>query len=483
MAGFNSPSILFLNTYDTLDRKYVAELAPKLLENGYDRYAELYAGAFVMPLVMAGAGWKPEQMHAYDVTLFSNVLGYTFSGRDVADLGVMLDGEPVALEGDYIRRAAKLLYVQALARIEQSQADYYVMLAEDMRYREEQHIDHIAKRVAGMDAKLHGLSFEPLYLWDAFEKEADRAETFICSNPPTYPGAYEKFFDTGGRLTWNEIPYPIWTGKTDCPKLAERAEGRDALLIFLQQADKGHAATENPVSARFLSDTQNVYYNSNHPEIIESLVGMKSETATGSPMVKAKAKILPEDYEVTRRSKITVTFAETSVAEYYRHLWLHRINGKSVSVNLAVYIDGMVAGFIGLSLNAIMSPYQGTDPDDYSIVLSYAVPAPNVKQRLARLLVMIAKSKPVVEAAIAYKTAQYAMMVECANKLKTVEYSRFTEVKGLRGLMKVERKAKVGGVNALTYAAPLTDQSIKQIRAEFIDKENAYKRKAGAING
>lgn len=478
MAGFNSPSILFLNTYDSLDRKYVSELAPKLLANGYDRYAELYAGAFVMPLVMEAAGWKPEQMHCYDVTLFSNVLGYTFSGKDVEQLGVSVDGQPLELSGDYITKAAQILYAQALCRIEKSEADYYLMLADDMRYRKEQHITHIANRIAGMDAKLHGLHFSPLYLWDAFEAEKDGRSTFICTNPPTYKGAYEKFFDTDGRLTWNQIDYPIWDGKTDCPELAKRAQGQNALLLFLQQADKGNAATEEPVSARYLSETQNVYYNSNHPELIEPLMGVKSETANGSPMVKAKMPILEQDYEVTKQSRISVQFAETAVAEYYRHLWLHRINGKSVSVNLGVYIDNKVAGFIGLSVNAIMSPYAGTDPNDYSIVLAYAVPAPNTKQRIARLLVDIAKSKPVVESAIACKTGQFAAMIQAANKLKTVEYSRFTEVKGLRGLMKVERKAKIGEVNALTYSAPLTKKTLKQIKAEFISKEEAYKRKA-----
>lgn len=482
MAGFNSPSILFLNTYDSLDRKYVAELAPKLLANGYDRYAELYAGAFVMPLVMANAGWKPEQMHTYDVTLFSNVLGYTFSGKDVRDLGVSVDGELIKLDGDYIRNAATILYHQALCRMQKVRAEYYEMLCEDMLYRKEQHIAHIAAKIDNMDRKLHGLHFEQLYLWDAFDIEKDREGTFICTNPPTYPGAYEKFFDTDDRLQWLEPDYPIWYGKEDCPKLAKEAEGKKALLIFLQQADKGNAATENPVSARYLSETQNVYYNSNHPEIIEKLMGIKSETANGSPMVKSNAPILPEDYEVTRKSRIDVTFAETQVAEYYRSLWLHRINGKSVTVNLAVYIDGKIAGFIGLLLNAIMSPYKGTDIDDMSIVLAYAVPAPNKKQRLARLLVMIAKSKKVVMSAISCKQSQSAMLVETANKLKTVEYSRFTEVKGLRGLMKVERKGKEGGVNALTYSAPLNNETIKQIRAEFVDKELAYKRK-GAKNG
>lgn len=477
MAGFNSPSILFLNTYDSLDRKYVAELAPKLKDAGYKRYVELYAGAFVMPHVMASAGWLPEDMHCYDVSLFSNVLGYTFSGKDVSQLGVKVDGEPLELSGDYIQKAAQILYVQALLRLEKSQAEYYISLCDDLRRRKEAHIASIAKKIKAQDDVLHGLHFSPLYIWDAYEVEKDSPDTFICSNPPTYKGAYEKFFDTNGRLTWNDIEYPLWDGAKDCPKLAELSKDRKALLLFLQQADKENAATENPVSARYLSDTQNVYYNSNRSDEIVSLIGKKAVTATDQKTEKAKGKILDVDYEVTKKSKVEVRYASTKEAEYYRGLWLHRITGKSVSVNVAVYIDGMVAGYIGLLLNPIMSLYGHADVNDKSIVLAYAVPAPNNKQRLARLLVEIAKSKKVIEQAVNAENPQSAMLIEAANKLKTVEYTRYHEVKGLRGLMKIERKHKVGGVNALTYATDLTDKTVKECVNEFVEKERVYKEK------
>jgi hypothetical protein len=477
MAGFNSPNILFLNTYDSLDRKYVSELASSLQKAGYDRYVELYCGSFVMPLVMANAGYKPEQIYCYDVSLLSNVLGSVFSEKPLKNLGVKIDGEILQLTGEPLEDAGIILYEQALARFRKAgEIEYYRMLVEDMEYRKEEHIKHLKDKVERMDKALHGLHFEKEYIWDAFEKEKDKENTFICSNPPTYPGAYEKFFDTDGVVTWNDVEYPLWVGSEDCPKLAEEAKDCKALLLFLQQADKGKSATEHPVSARYLSETQNVYYNSNRPYEIAEMIGFKTETVANIATKKSRYPIMPEDYEITKRSRIDVFVEDTKVAEYYRGLWLHRITGKSVSVNLCVLVDGMIAGFIGLDFNAIIKPYN-TNSDCIPVVLSYAVPAPNKKQRIARLLVEIAKSKTILDKTLA--NTGCSVYLQSADCLLTVEYSRFTEVKGLRGLMKVKRKEKKGAVNALTYHADFTEKTEKIIRNEFIAKEENYAKKGG----
>lgn len=483
MAGFNSPNILFLNTYDTLDRKYIKELAPKLRSTGYNRYVELYCGAFVMPLIVREEGFLPEQMYCYDVSLFSNILGYTFSGKDVRELEVKKNGELIPLTDDYIENAAILLYEQALARLTKAEhIQYFRFLVHDMKECRERHIKDIATRVRKMDDALHGLHFERKYIWDAYDAEKDAENTFICSNPPTYKGAYEKFFDTDGVITWvgDDLDYEIWDGGRDCPELMRRSEGKKALLMLLQQANKGNAATEEPVSARFLSVNQNVYWNTNHPEVVRALIGSKESTANGMITIKSKYPILPPDYKITRKSKIDVFPEEPKVAEYYRRLWLHRIKGKSVSCHLCVLVDGMIAGFIGLDFNAIVKPY--TNVQKNTIVLSYAVPAPNNTCRLARLLVGLAKSKKVILKAMTKtpKPSQFIVYATIADSICTVEYSRHAEVKGLRGLMKITRKEKQpNGVNALTYSSDLDENTEKQVLVYFVDKEEAYARKVG----
>ena len=51
MAGFTSPSILFLNTWDGPEREYNYRLLSAARQNGYDKLVELYAGGFANPIV------------------------------------------------------------------------------------------------------------------------------------------------------------------------------------------------------------------------------------------------------------------------------------------------------------------------------------------------------------------------------------------------------------------------------------------------
>ena len=480
MAGFNSPNILFLNTYDSLDRKYIKELVPKLKREGYERYVELYAGSFVMPLIVASEGIQPKDIFCYDISLFSNILGYVFSNKDVRKLQVKKNGILIELESeDNVKNGAVLLYEQALARLEKAEnIIYFKYLVQDMKARKENHIKNIEDKLRKMNDVLNGLNFETLYIWEAFDKEKNSENTFIVSNPPTYKGAYEKFFDTNGVITWigDNIEYEIWDGSIHCKELLNRANNANALLLFLQQANKGNAAMTSPVSARYLSATQNVYWNTNKPDIINKVNGKKEETANESKRKKSKFKILPFDYVVTKNSKIEVFVEESQIAEYYRNIWLHRITGKSVSAHLCVVIDGFLAGFIGIDLNAITRPYN--DNARPAIILSYAVSAPNIKMRMARLFVSIAKSKKIIcDALSGSKNNQYTLYATSAEQICTVEYSRFHEVKGLRGLMKLEKKDKINeNLFALKYYADLNHKKKETVLKEFIDEEERYKK-------
>lgn len=58
MAGFNSPSILFLNTWDKPERDWNGNLFRQAPASGYTRYVELYAGAFANCMVAVENGWK-----------------------------------------------------------------------------------------------------------------------------------------------------------------------------------------------------------------------------------------------------------------------------------------------------------------------------------------------------------------------------------------------------------------------------------------
>lgn len=91
MAGFNSPSILFLNTWNKPERDWNGNLFRQALASGYTRYVELYAGAFANCMVAVENGWKPEQIEACDVWAYTAALGYAYSGTPLTEMQATVD--------------------------------------------------------------------------------------------------------------------------------------------------------------------------------------------------------------------------------------------------------------------------------------------------------------------------------------------------------------------------------------------------------
>ena len=69
------------------------------------------AGKFTLCDVLVKAGFKAENIFASDITLYSTILGYFYSGRDLSKLGIRMK-EPfewVSLNGDDVSLAARVL--------------------------------------------------------------------------------------------------------------------------------------------------------------------------------------------------------------------------------------------------------------------------------------------------------------------------------------------------------------------------------------
>lgn len=153
MAGFTSPSILFISTWDAPERAYLGELLPKLKAAGYTDYHEPSVGGFAMPLVAADAGYSPAQMTTSDVHLFTSILGELAAGNDMASLGVQIDGEPVDyLSTKPLEQAAQLIWLQMRMRIEaKPDTHYWITMLEDLWNNREAHLDEFRAQLERLD--------------------------------------------------------------------------------------------------------------------------------------------------------------------------------------------------------------------------------------------------------------------------------------------------------------------------------------------
>lgn len=483
-ATFNAPDILFLNTWDSAERKFMGPLLRDLRAAGYTRYVEPFSAAMVMPTVAREFGWEPAQMVTSDVSLFAAIAGYACSGRDLQELEVKLDGSLIEIAGlPPETQAAMLLWYQLVARMEKraAEVDYWREMVADLYFRRHAHMATIERDVKTMIERLGGLEFRLESIWRTLgiDLEGDDLlndpHAVVVCNPPTYKGGYEKFFDTAGRLTWKEVPYEVWDPEPHQSQLAESMRHVKALCLVQQQA-RPRACAGDPVYARHLSPGQYVYVWSNRPaEVLELTGGPRVVPRAKGDMVPYDAPPVEPDTELLPDSQVRVVAVPQGVAMHYKQRWLHRLAGAEGAYNWLVLVDGRVAGVGGYSFKAIQTPYPGVDAKIWAgaIIMRFALGAPH-DLRLTRLVTRIALQRETL-LLVAKTLPSVMLMAAGADKIVTTEYTRHPEAKSLRGLMKLadRSKAKPDGFK-LVYWADLGDVTAQEAYEAWWADEQRY---------
>lgn len=450
-------------------------LLHKLKQTGYTTYVEPSVGGFAMPLVAVDNGWSPSEMSSTDVSLYSSALGYLISGRDLNELQVAVDKTLIPLKGTPEQQAAEILWTQLLVRTQvKPVGEYWNQMIRDLTERKEEHIESLVSQLGSMRERLAGMEYKPQSIWEHIEEIRDIKGAVVISNPPTYKGAYEKFFDTKGRMTWDAPEYPIFDAPKDIPKMVQMFEGREALLIVQQQQTPRNAAHPKPIFARHLGKDQNVYINTNRPDELLALQGglvIRPRTPSADTET-LPYPVLPEDYVITEKSRLDMTLVPSLVADRYRGMWMHRLVAEGSGTSVLFLIDGYAAGIAAFNVGTMANSYNAKW--ERHPILRFAFGAKTDNYRLTRLATMMALRKSTLKMV---ETPSTAIFVEASQGLVTIEMTQHPESKGLRGLMKLDSRTKHLDGYRLIYGADwLPAKTNQEILKEFLVKERQWQK-------
>ena len=106
-------------------------------------------------------------------------------------------------------------------------------------------------------------------------------------------------------------------------------------------------------------------------------------------------------------------------------------------------------------------------------VLRQAFGVSHERYRLTKLVTMIALRRSTFQLCATPKTQ---ILVDACDGLATVEYTRYPEAKGLRGLMKLDRRDRKNGQYQLQYKSDWHEEiGLRNILGQFLAKENRRK--------
>lgn len=479
MAGFTRPEVLFAGNSYAPERRFYRMLLPGLRERGYTKLVEPYGGSFVVSLIAQDCGWSPSHIEASDVGLFPSILGFYLAGRQPDELGLAVDGEPVDLPGSREEGFARALWIQLQLRMAtKPDIAYWNQVKASVDAGADRFTRQLAAHLKHLDDRVGGLTYFPMDGAEHIELVADDPEAVIVAAPPTYTAGFEKFYDTGGRLTWLEPHYQMFDPVAGCEDLMERMADRPALLLLYQEAKTRTGASRNAVFARPGPAGKTAYIRTNRPDDVYQVTGGPRVAPRSAPVLPTKGPwpVLPRTHDITDRSTIEVHAVEGGVAEFYRKLWVHRLATDTTGNNFVVVVDGYAAAAYALGASTMTGfmamAYQG-------MLLTYCLAAPH-DLRLARLAIMCAKQQ---DLALRNKivTESFRLYQSAAVGLITVNFTKYPEAKQMRGLMTLLQRAKHPDGYRLIYTTEWDPPAeAPEVLAEFLTKERRYQKQKGA---
>lgn len=469
MAMFQNPGTFFVGgTLTPVEQRFIAVLLKNAHKQGYTRFVEPCAGAFAMSHIAAQCGYKPSEIEASDVSMFTSIMGYAITGQSLEELEIRADG----FTNEELLDPAVALYAwKYLKATRNAGREYGYELMVDLESRREYYIDSLRTQLDRAKQSLNGMSYRPLDMWKHLETCYDDPHCLVVANPPTYAAGFEKWYDTGGRMTWKEPEYGIFDPKTGLTELYDKMNDAKCLLMCYEENAPGLTAG-HPVFARYgVRDGINVYLTTNRPDEATMLAEGKMITRPNEGKLEPlDCSILPRDYEITRKSKIQITQIERTAAQYYRKLWTHNFVGSSAPINMAVLIDGKLAGVFGLDKSALTMGAFGTQVSD-AVFLMYGMTVPHKTYRLGRLLQILTQNKALIMSICT------DLEKEKAKTLKTVQMTKYPESKEMRGLMELTKKVpdkKMGW--RLTYESPLYNRTNEETLDEWLRREERWQK-------
>lgn len=488
MPGFTSPGLFFIGTVVPKEQWFLSRVFEGARHAGYTRFVEPAAGAFAMCGLARTVGWSTEQLDASDVSMLSAVLGAAAMGERVDALEIQLHEPVLAPFALDLGDPAHVLYAQMICRyLVKAHTVYWQEVVKDLLCRQEAILAELQQHLSRLHASLSGFRYRSYCMFQHLAEVLDDPTTIVSLNPPTMSSGFEKFYNTGGRLTWTEPTYGLFDPKTDLATLAEQCLGAKALVVLYEEQAVGQAhlpavfarggalkAKEDAGGIR----TMAAYLSSNRPDEVEQLAqGRKIARREETGLAPAPhLTIIPPTHHPTEQSTVALVKLDGAQSFYYRQLWTHRFAGAQVPASgYGIVLDGYLCGVFAYDRSWLDRGEFGNMQKKQSLMLMYGSAARLPGYRLNRLLTKLALSV----ASVREFLDDLAMAK--VTHLTTAQFSKYPESKEMRGMLTLAARKPIVhkfGLEKgfmLRYEAPLEPTTWQEAGQWWVKDERRYR--------
>lgn len=436
----------------------VRDIAGQIVrETHFDTYIIPCTGRFALADTFASAGLNPEQMLTGDISLFSSVIGYYLSGKNISDLGITIQGEKIKPD---IEGIAETLYHLKLGSIKPS--NYYLEeVLEDLRHGKVRHIEKLTTDLEALKERLTGIKYELKDMRIMLDEWKDK-NVFIFINPPLFSNRdYVTMFNTD-IIKWQEPNIAQFDPKIDfAPMMDDLRQTKATVVVYLREKNKDDDLVKGWYSFFANQDTKaeaEYLYSNKDLEVIQA-----KRVNVDNPQ-RAPYNILTDKDEITENSELSVVNINHEQAMYYRDLFVHRLGVSQAEISLLLLIDEKIFSVRGLMY------YRGGGPD-YTATEIFGLIAPNKRYRHLGRLAMRAITCTDFRDAITPKNEMFPKRFITSTTLS--KYPEAREDKGILEIYDTELLKKTG-LYRLRYKTGFKEKTFKDCLIEWLNEEKKY---------
>jgi len=463
---------IFLGNTPSEQRKYIVSLFG-FLKDKYPKLVVPACGQFSLVKCAIEAGYLRENIITSDVSLFSTVLGYLYSGKPLSDINFTVpeqyraDYEP--LETD-CERAAFLIWVMKLYQLREDvyyEQQFRLSLIDTREFQ----ITKLAQTLKKMTEYYKGIDYDIRDLREVIEDEAYGDDTIMVINPPAFRDGYSKMFAFEEVLDF-KTDIEEFDLKKEYRTLYDHTKTKPYLTVWYRFKEVIGFDSKEVIFAKEYSVDRFDYWLITKPEVLKGFKYANNISFNSSKHLRPyrNAPIWTDTDVLTKDTKVRFAAVEDVVALYYRDLWAHKLGNTGAEHYFLILLDGKVFATVGFHTSELFRLKSD------KVFENYGFNAPSkAYPKLNRLMMYLITCKEM--GTLLRATASKVNRIYKLNGMKTTCLSKYRKVKLNNGLMSITKKEKMpDGVYKLMYECEWHDRTfadgIALFLAEQLDSDN-----------
>jgi hypothetical protein len=425
-------------------------------------------GQFALVKTAIEAGINKKNIYASEISLFSNLLGYYYTDKEIEKIGFSLKLDEDKYEYENLKETEKkIALLMYIMKIEQLREDVYYenQYIKELKSNKGLYLREITELLKRNKEYYSGINYAHDDLRLVIERKYDEKELLLV-NPPAFAKGYTKMFNFENRIEYNPN-VEEWDFKKEYDNSFEVCEKNNTNAIFYKYKSAGKHDPK-AIFARKYTDQRSDFWIATKKEYFEDMVGYREVVQKKERSVRFfNLKIFNENDKVTENSIVTLKLVDKEIAGYYRDLWAHKLGYTNSESAHLIIIDNKIAGIVGW--HSYSSELRGLK-SEYIFEVFCFNPITKYK-RFNRLLMMFLLSKETKKEL--YKTIFKTNRIFHLRGIKTTCLSKYRKVKLNNGLLYIQKREKLkNGLYKILYTADFYEDSYRDCIKRFLKEEN-----------